>query len=82
MTYIGIRMHAIPKAPGLALLDMTLLPLGALGEFGLLFGRLLSKDSDSWNFHVNLTLKELCQLKEEHTPKHDSFPQIVNFISV
>jgi hypothetical protein len=43
------------------------------------------KISDSWSFHVDLSLKELCLLKEENTPiamSTNSFPQIVNLISV
>jgi hypothetical protein len=40
------------------MLNMTLRQVGASGEFGSHFGRLWSKDSDSWNFHVNLSLKE------------------------
>jgi hypothetical protein len=32
------HMHALPQAPGIALLDMRLRQVGASGEFGPLFG--------------------------------------------
>jgi hypothetical protein len=47
---------------------MTLRQVGAIGECGSLCGRLLSKDSIYWDFHVYLSLNNLCLLKEENTP--------------
>jgi hypothetical protein len=38
-----------------------------------------------WDFHVNLSLNNLCLLKEEKTPiamSTNSFPEIVNFLGV
>jgi hypothetical protein len=38
-----------------------------------------------WEFHVNLSLSNLCLLKEENTPiamNTNSFPEIVNFLGV
>jgi hypothetical protein len=82
-------MHALSQAPGLALLDMTLRQVGASDRVNLaLFLDVYTPKAhpkNSWNFHVNLTLIELCLLKEENTPiamSTNSFPQIVNFISV
>jgi hypothetical protein len=61
--------------------------VGATGEFGSLFGRLwfnivynIFRD-----FHVHLSLSNLCLLKEENTPiamNTSSFPEIVNFLGV
>jgi hypothetical protein len=44
-----------------------------------------SKDSIYWDFHVNLSLNNLCLLKEEKTPvamSTNSFPETVNFLGV
>jgi hypothetical protein len=79
------RVHALPQVPGPCSVEHDICQVGASGEFGPLFGCLLSKDSDSWNIHVNLSSKELCLLKEENTPiamNTNSFLQIVNFVTV